>query len=89
MLNQFAVDTPRYQSTCVFPTSSNSWWNAKPFNRNAEPQRRAAKHLGHTWYIGKRFCKSTCIFFSTSSAGIESMELSKIGTNSLITGGEE
>ena len=26
---------------------------------------RAAKHLGHTWYIGKRFCKSTCIFIST------------------------
>ena len=23
----------------------------------AEPQRRAAKHLGHTWHIGKRFCK--------------------------------
>ena len=23
------------------------------FFRNAEPQRRAAKHLGHTWYIGK------------------------------------
>ena len=23
--------------------------------RNAEPQRRAAKHLGHAWYIGKRF----------------------------------
>ena len=22
------------------------------------PQRRAAMHLGHTWYIGKRFCKS-------------------------------
>ena len=23
----------------IFPTSSNSWWNAKPFYRNAEPQR--------------------------------------------------
>ena len=39
--------------------------------RNAEPQRRAAKHLGHTWYIGKRFCKSSRVFFSTFSAGIE------------------
>ena len=27
---------------------SRSFWSA-------EPQRRAAKHLGHTWYIGKRF----------------------------------
>ena len=25
-----------------------------PGYRNAEPQRRAAKHLGHAWYIGKR-----------------------------------
>ena len=23
---------------------------------NAEPQRRAAKHFGYTWFIGKRFC---------------------------------
>ena len=49
---------PRYQSTCVFPIFSRSWRNAKPFFWNAEPQRRAAKHLGHAWYIGKRFCKS-------------------------------
>ena len=46
---------PRYQSTCVFLTSSDSRWNAKPFDRNAEPQRWASKHLRHTWYIGKRF----------------------------------
>ena len=49
----------------------------------------AAKHLGHTWYIGKRFCKSSRVFFSTLSAGIESMEFSYVGTNSLITDGEE
>ena len=45
---------------------------------SAEPQRRAAKHLGHTWYIGKRFQKkskaSSCVFYSTFYAGIESME---------------
>ena len=39
---------PRCQSTSVFPTSPRSWWNAKPFSGNAEPQKRAAKHLGHT-----------------------------------------
>ena len=65
---------PRYQSSCAFPTSSSFWWNAKPFHRNAEPQRRAAKHFGHTWFFGKRFCKSSRVFFSTLSAGIESME---------------
>ena len=63
--------------------------NAKPFYRNAEPQRRAAKHLGHTCYIGKRFCTSSCVFCSTSSAGIESMEFRKSRTDSLISGGEE
>ena len=30
-------------------------------------------HLGHTWYIWKRFCKSTCIFNSSLSSRIESM----------------
>ena len=56
MLNQFAVEIPtlpvdqchshfiQYLKECL----SRSF-------RNAEPQRRAAKHLGHTWYIGKRF----------------------------------
>ena len=48
---------------------------AKPFCVNAEPQRRAAKHLGHTWYIGKRFCKFSRVFFSTLSARVESMDL--------------
>ena len=44
------MEIPTLPSTSVIPTSSNSWWNAKPFHRNAEPQRRA-KHLGHTWYV--------------------------------------
>ena len=65
---------PRYQSTCVFPTSSSSWWNAKPFSGNAEPERLAAKYLRHAWYFGKRFCKSYSVFFCTLSAGVESME---------------
>ena len=40
----------RCQSTSVFPTSCSSWWNVKPFYRNAEPKRWAPKHLGHTWW---------------------------------------
>ena len=64
----------RYQSTCVTPTFSRSWRNAKQFSGNAEPQKWAAKHLGHTWKIGKRCCQSNSVFFSTFSAGIESME---------------
>ena len=38
---------------------------------------------------GNVFCRSSCILFSTLSAGIESMEFSCVGTNSLINGGEE
>ena len=45
----------------------------EPFLRNAEPQRRAAKHLGYTWYIGKRFCRSICVITSTLSTKIGSM----------------
>ena len=32
--------------TSVFPTLSTSWWNAKSFSGNAEPQRWASKSLG-------------------------------------------
>ena len=38
---------------------------------------------------GNVFCRSSCVFFSTLSAGIESMEFGKSRTNSLINGGEE
>ena len=80
---------PRYQSTSVIPTSSNSWRNAQPFYRNAEPQRRAAMHFGHTWYIWKRFCKSKCVIFSTLPAGIESLEFQYRRAASFIHSGKE
>ena len=48
--------------------------DVETFFHNAEPQRRAAKYLGHTWYIGKRFCKSRCVFISTLSRRIASVE---------------
>ena len=76
VLNQYAVSFPPHP-------------NAKPFYRNAEPQRRAAKHLGHAWNIGKRFCKSSCVLFSTLSAGRKSMEFRKRRTASLIHSGKE
>ena len=37
----------------VIPTSSDTWRDVATVFRIAEPQRRAAKYLGHTWYIGK------------------------------------
>ena len=71
MLNQYGVKKfQRYQSTSFILTLSNSWRNAKPFFWNAERQRRAAKHLRHAWFFGERFCKSSCVIFSTLFAGI-------------------
>ena len=50
-----SVRSGNSQSTSVFPTSSNTRRIVEAFLPIAVPQRRAAKHLGHTWYIGKRF----------------------------------
>ena len=48
-----------------FPPFQNPGGNAKAFSGNGEPLKRAAKHLGYAWCIGKRFCKSNGVFFST------------------------
>ena len=40
-----------------------------PSRKNGPPS-----NLGHTWDIGKRFCKSSSVFFSTLSARIKYME---------------
>ena len=55
MLNQFAVEIPMLPDDQS--ASSDTRRHVKTSFRIAEPQRRAAKHLGHM-YIGKRFCKS-------------------------------
>ena len=55
MLNQYAVEYPTFPVKLRFHTFPRSWRIPKPFIRNADPQRKAAKHLGHAWYIEKRF----------------------------------
>ena len=47
------------------------------------------RHLGHTWYIGKRFCKSRCVFISTSSTRIASMEFINRRAAPFVHGGEK
>ena len=54
-----------------------------------EPQRRAAKYLGHTWYIGKRFWRSSCVLFSTLSPRIASMEFIDRRSAPFVHGGEK
>ena len=89
MLNQFAVVIPTLPVNLCLSHLIQLLENAKPFHRNADPQRKAAKHLGHAWYIGNRFCKSRCVIFSTLSAGIESMEFQNRTAASLIHSGKE
>ena len=78
----------RHQSTSVTPTFSRSWQDAKPFYRNAESQ-KWAKHFGHTWCIGKRFCRSICIFISTLTTRIASVEFIERGAAPFIHSGEK
>ena len=55
------------------------------------PRRKeGAKHLGHTWFTGERFCKSTCIFISALSSRIElSLEENHWGAVSYLCSGEK
>ena len=76
----------------TFPSASASAprRNAKPFAGIAEPERRAAKRLRHTWYVGENVFASPVV----SSTAPYPQELNPwsshlVGTNSLITGGEE
>ena len=89
MLNQYVVDIPTLSVSLCLSHLIQFWRNAKSFYRNAESQRRSVKYLGHTWYIGKRFCKSRCVIFSTLSAGIESMEFQYRRVVSFIHSGKE
>ena len=56
-----------------FPAHPIPEGDVEAFFRIAAPQRRAAMHMGYTWYIRKRFCKSTCIFISSFSSRIKPM----------------
>ena len=46
MLNQFAVGNPSLQVNLCIRTSSSSWWNAKPFCRNAEGAEKVRQAFG-------------------------------------------
>ena len=52
-------------------------------------RREGPPSIWDTHGIGKRFCKSNSVFFSTLSAGIESMVFGKRRTESLTNGGKE
>ena len=51
--------------------------------------RRKEGLLGYTWYIGKRFCKSTCFLFSSLSSRIASMEFVNRGAAPFVYSGEK
>ena len=76
MLNQYAVDKSHVTSQPAFftpfqnPSGMLSRSLGMPSRNNGPPS-----ILGHAWYIGKRFCKSNGVFFSTFSTRVESMDL--------------
>ena len=71
MLNQFAVEIPTLPVDQCLHTTSNTRRIVETFLRIAATHLWAAKHLGHTWYIGKRFCTSTSFLFSSVSSRIK------------------
>ena len=89
MLNQFAVEIPTLPVDQCHSHLIQFLEDAQPFCKNAKPQRRAAKHLGHAWFFGKRFCKSRGVLFSTLPAGIESMEFQNRRAASFVHSGEK
>ena len=76
MLNKYAVDIPTLPVNRVFPTSSSSCWNAKPFFGDAEPQKWAAKHLGPHGLSGNVFANP-----AASSSALYPQELNPWSSN--------
>ena len=81
MLNQYAVDIPTLPvNQCLYHLIQflvECW--AVLWECLAAKMGRPS--IWDTWYIGKRVCKSGRVFYSTLSAGIESMEFSHVGTS--------
>ena len=82
MLNQYAVDNP------TLPVDQSLSHLIQilvgmlcrslemPSSKNGPPS-----NWDTTWYIGKRFCKSNGVFFSTLSARVKSLDLQCIRTH--------
>ena len=75
--------------------SGNSHVTSRPVSFPSHPIKecqaaeKGRQAVGHTWYIGKRFCQHSCVLFSTLSEGIESMEFRNRRAPSLIHSGKE
>ena len=93
MLNQFAVEIPtlpvdqclshliRYLKDC---------WGILPYRRAAKKGRQAfGTHMVYRETFFFFFCKSTCIFISSLSSRIESMEYVNWGAASYVYSGEK
>ena len=82
--NSHVTNRPASFPTHPIPGGMLSRSTGMPSRREGPPS-----ILGRTWYIGKRFCKSRCVLFSTSSTGIESMEFQNRRAASLTHSGKE
>ena len=74
MLNQYAVDNQSHVASqpVFFPPHPDPGGMLSRSLGMLSRNDRPPSILGHAWYIGKRFCKYICVFFSTLSARVES-----------------
>ena len=79
------------EERCCHDTDCNESMMKKGFTalKNWEEYNETFKEKMKAWFFGKRFCKSSCVLFSTLSAGIESMEFQNRRAASLIHSEEE
>ena len=90
MLNQSAVEIPTLPVNQCFSPPHPDPGRMLRCSLGMPSRREGPPSIWNTHGIsGNCFCKSSCVFFSTLSAGIESMEFSCTRKNSVITGGGE
>ena len=89
MLNQYAVDIPALQVNLCLSHLIQFLVECLAVPLECRAAKRGRQAFGIHKVFREMFCKSSSVFFSTLSAGVESMDLCYIRTNSPITWGEE
>ena len=83
MLNQYAVDIPTLPVNQCLSHLIQSLGGMLSRSIGMPSRREGPPSIwGHAWKIGKRFCRSSCVLFSTLPAGMESIEFGKSRTDS-------
>ena len=89
MLNQFAVEIPTLPVNLCLSHLIQFLVECEAVLWECRAAEKGRQAFGTHMVYRETFCQSSCVLFSTLSAGIESMEFRNIRTESLINGGEE